>query len=416
MRMRKLGKGQSLVFCVSEEIRVKMVEFTRKNENTVPEVADVVSWVISETFLDLRRNMPLWAAQGRRFIEQSRSWRGVRTQTDIKSFSKRARILLEDEAQTLERRYGPKVAIVESGWDSQDADIKRIFEHCREYDCFDFDSANLQEEQERELSPEKERVRQLEKPMPATPHVHFTHPDLIHFATTGEMRAQSPAFIPAFQSLHDSTAGRCFDTAHFPGNLLVTTDFASTINPVAIGKYVSDSFQRPVQWVLTSQSSTSHMVIISPFEAYKLRPIIREYKSVTLHTYAPRPTLEYYPLDDLDLFTEGATFDAKVIPQHLTTELNIFAGQLYFSSQNEYVRFCKFLGLACNSQQDGVQSDGFILTSGESGFRQSPVAFLKLLMTKVRRNCQSIDKTHIGKVLEGGLLERSDFDTWLLDN
>ena len=51
MRMRKLGKGQSFVFCVPEQIRLKIIEFTRKNENTVLEVADVISWAISETFL-----------------------------------------------------------------------------------------------------------------------------------------------------------------------------------------------------------------------------------------------------------------------------------------------------------------------------------------------------------------------------
>lgn len=150
------------------------------------------------------------------------------------------------------------------------------------------------------------------------------------------------------------------------------------------------------------------MVIISPFEARELRRRILEHERVTLHTYAARPTLEYDPLDGIDLFTDGAAFDTKLVLRNLTAELNISAGQLYFNSHKEYIDVCKYLGLAWNSKRDGieVQSDGFIVAGGNSAFRQSPVKFLN----------QSIDKTHMGNVLEGGLLERCDFDTLLLDD
>ena len=65
---------------------------------------------------------------------------------------------------------------------------------------------------------------------------------------------------------------------------------------------------------------------------------------MTLYTYAARPTLEYHPLDSIDLFTEGAAFDAKMVPRNLIIELNIFAGQLYFDSRKEYIDVCKYLG------------------------------------------------------------------------
>jgi hypothetical protein len=58
-----------------------------------------------------------------------------------------------------------------------------------------------------------------------------------------------------------------------------------------------------------------------------------------------------------------------------------------------------------------VQSDGFLLPpSGTWKLHDSPVRFLKNLVVNVRREGEGIDKTHLGKVLEGSILERSDFE------
>jgi hypothetical protein len=59
IKIRKLGKEQSLVFCVSEEIRAKILKFTKKVNNTVLKVSDVLSWDISEIFLELQWSLPL---------------------------------------------------------------------------------------------------------------------------------------------------------------------------------------------------------------------------------------------------------------------------------------------------------------------------------------------------------------------
>lgn len=78
-----------------------------------------------------------------------------------------AESLLEDEAQSLEQRYGSEGTRREEqillrtatdksfkGREKQIADIRA---KCQEFDIVSFDSATLQEEQERELSPENER-------------------------------------------------------------------------------------------------------------------------------------------------------------------------------------------------------------------------------------------------------------------
>ena len=60
-----------------------------------------------------------------------------------------------------------------------------------------------------------------------------------------------------------------------------------------------------------------------------------------------------------------------------------------------------------------VRADGFIepgeRSSNSSKFKISPVQFLKLLLTKIRRDCGGIEKTHMGKMVDGTLLTMEDF-------
>jgi hypothetical protein len=63
MRMRRLGRGQSIVFCVSEEIRVKIEALKRDiGPSDEIEILDVLSWVITETWRETAREIPLWTA------------------------------------------------------------------------------------------------------------------------------------------------------------------------------------------------------------------------------------------------------------------------------------------------------------------------------------------------------------------
>jgi hypothetical protein len=55
-------------------------------------------------------------------------------------------------------------------------------------------------------------------------------------------------------------------------------------------------------------------------------------------------------------------------------------------------------------------ADGFFSPpKGEWNLQSSPVEFLKVFITNMRRDCQSIAKTHMGRILDGGLLEEKDF-------
>ncbi|CAG8972326.1 hypothetical protein HYALB_00001729 [Hymenoscyphus albidus] len=416
MRMRKLGKGQSVVFCVPEEIKRKISERTL-TQNDIITVADVLIWTICETCVELRRSLAQWATQGLRFENQKGLWASARSENGFDFSRSQVKEFLEEEAQTLNHRYGPRAAAEtpsRSVWDEKNQNIGRIIERCQEFESLHFDSATLQEEQERELSPEIEQERQVERPAPAVPERHCIHNDLKFLIMTGEFKAHSPAFLPAFEALRSSSAATHLDVSQFPRDLYVTADFARTIKTSG-SNYVSDAYQRPVQWILTctGPSTVSHLVVISPFEVQELLDLIREYRRVTLHLYAPRSNLEFRPLDALDLFTVGKEYGCLSIPRHLIVQLNLFAGQLYLSSFKEYIEVCDFLGLAWRATEQGLSVRGVggftVQACGNVGFHDGLVMFFKVLMMKIRRNCESIEKTHLGKILHGAMLEERDF-------
>ena len=411
--MRKLGKGQSLVFCIPDEIRAKILQLKGTTDISSIGALDVLCWSISETFVDHRRSMPLWAMQGRRFISQQKVWEAARRDNSIVISKGMAKQFLEDESQSLDYRYRPRTTRGEhSNGTMEEERVARILERCREFNISSSETATLEEEQERELSPEIEKEREVEKPARAQALKHSLHQDLLRLVTTGKILEHSQALLPAFQTLQNTTAAEYLDTTRFPGDLLVTADFSRTVQPMG-RKYVSDSFLRPVQWILTytTVGVGMRMIVISPFEAQKLLASVRKYKKVTLHNYLPRASLQFRALDSLDLFTEGGSFEPSAIPQHLSIQLNLFSGQLYLSTFKEYTAMCDFLGLAWQPQEHGVEvtSDGFIVKGNSSSFTTSPVKFLQVLMTKIRRNCDSIEKTHMGRILNGTLLEGTEF-------
>ena len=355
MRMRKLGKGQSVVFCVPEEVQVKIRELTRKPDGEIS-VSDILTWSISETWNDLRRNMPLWVLQGDRFDRQSNLWAEAKTTDGTLMSAAHAEKFLDPEAQTLEKRYRPRpdsqgLAELECLEAPRSDTIKRIAARYREFEgASNFTSGVFQEEQERELCPELEEEREIERPADAEPANHVVHPHVTAFVVTGLLKQPSPAFKPAFLALNCTTAASHAQLDEFPKDLLVTADYARTIQTRA-SKSGSDDYIRPVQWILTGlchakKNTVKHMVIISPYEAQSLLPLVKSSQmGVSLHLYSPRINMVVRPIDHLQLYTVPERRCLK-IDSKFTVLLNLFSGQLCLSSFVQYVRLCDTLGLA----------------------------------------------------------------------
>jgi hypothetical protein len=179
MRMRKLGKGQSVVFCGSVEVQLKILQSNGKDIGDVIVVADVLSWCIQNTWTQTRKSIPLWATQG---VRHYRRRVACSTPSGLPAIPES---ILEEEAQSLEQRYG---------FGSQQAEERKIFQNdghdelvlfneqigairqkCREFGLNAFNDSSLHEEQERELQPENEREQQVERPPPLNPRVPTVH-------------------------------------------------------------------------------------------------------------------------------------------------------------------------------------------------------------------------------------------------
>ena len=254
--------------------------------------------------------------------------------------------------------------------------------------------------------------------------MHILHPDLLFLVHNGHIQANSTTFESAFKALRSISPARLFDLAQpssFPTDLLVTADFRRTVkmpSDSSCSTFISDSYQQPVQFILTFPSlgraeATQQAVAISPFKANKLQSIIKKTRRTTLHLFAPRVNRGFASLDQLTLYNVGCAFTPHSISRSLTMQLNLFAGSLYLRSLAEYDELCDFLGLLRTSRAEPgqqVHADGFIEPpAGKWGLKQSPVPFLRAFFMKVRREGQDIEKTHIGKLLSGMMLEETDF-------
>lgn len=414
--MRKLGKGQSVVFCIPEEIKTKVCSLSQKSSESI-EVSDVLCWAISETWVEMQRSIPLWAVQGKRFERQRQLWRSYSGQQELTQ--DQASRFLEDESQTLEQRYRPSQnpTSILGTKSPKTKNMQRIIERCRQFGDVSLSSTQLQEEQERELAPEIEQERQIQRPPPARPKDHNVHQHLRSFVSTGVLAKPSTAFRPAFEVFKHTSVAKYPVLSQFPNQLLVTNDFAETVWMPVKSSYL-DHYQRPVEWVLTSRDRSSskikHMIVISPHEANELLSEVQKSELVTMHLYAPRQNLSLPALDDLGLYIVSSNLATFKIPRVLKIQLNLFAGQLYASSYDDYLQLCKFLGVSSTKTTSDyeVAADGFILAKGELSIRtftQSPLKCLKTLMSQIRKDGQEISKTHLGKILDGKLLYPSDF-------
>jgi hypothetical protein len=327
---------------------------------------------------------------------------------------------MEDEAQSLDRRYRPHQANSDifSMISRMDPHAANAFEsRCVEFGLGELGDSSFDEEQERELSPELEQERQVMRPPQAEPAEHQIHPGLKEFILNGIYPKSS--LQPAFMSLAATSAAQYLDVSEFPSNIVVTRDFAKTINKVLGHVESSDPFQKPVQWILSVQRNPSVLIIVSPYEVQQLLTVIEQSEHIILHLYSPRTNVGYKSLDNLDLYTISGNRLHRKVPRDIISLLCQFSGQLYLSSFKDYVQLCDSLGLAWRpgNNQVMIGPDGFILHDlaegdmvNSSRFSKSPVQFLKVLVANVRQNNRDIGKTHIGRILDGMRLLESDFN------
>jgi hypothetical protein len=266
-------------------------------------------------------------------------------------------------------------------------------------------NVRLAEQQEREVTHEIELGRYTGSEHPRPPKVqpakHVIHEDILEFIETGKIPKSSTHISPLLAPLN--IVKSLESTTEWSPSPLVTADFITTIldsDGTGLTEYL-----RPVNWILSSGSGKkSTLIVISPYEANELLPIIRKSSKVRLHIYAPRVTSSMRSFSDLTFYSiPDSQTEQWSAPAHVRIMLNLFAGQLYFDNGEEYRSVCALLALwMAHPKAEYSDVDGFVppahRTGKSSPFARSRIPVLKKLV-ELRRKGVGYHLTHLGQVL-----------------
>jgi len=408
MRMRQLGKGHSIKFfapgVVDRSIR-SLIPGGMSSEGRI-RVIDVIRWAIYGTCGDISHHLLYWAQHGLDHDKRFSAYEEYRSSGDLEILRN---VWLQPESQTLEEMYwtAPAVAKVRSGISSAPSLSERI----ERLGVTNMVDARMAEEQECEVNHETDPGRSTAiEHRPQAPKVqpaqHFIHEAISKFVETGELSRSSMHVSPLLAPIN--MVKTLDSTAEWSPTPLATMDFTTTIlgsDGLGLTEYL-----RPVNWILSSGSGKySIVVVISPYEANELLPLIRQSKNVRLHIYAPRVASSMRSFSDLTFYSIPDMPEERwSTPAHVRTELNLFAGQLYFDSKEEYERVCVLLALSmAHPKAEYSELDGFVppayRTGRSSPFARSRIPILKRLM-ELRCKGQGYRVTHMGQILNGSPL------------
>ncbi|KAF8475089.1 hypothetical protein BDZ91DRAFT_675137 [Kalaharituber pfeilii] len=444
MRMRNLGQGQSVRFFAPPEVHSKLLQHSGKNNfGANIETIDIISWVMYETCTQTQHNTALWANQGIGHQIRENVW--AKHRAGELNNEQLALAWKEPESKSLEELYGPSRAqwdsithvitekLKDSELQARHKQLQSISSRCEECQVTSLHGVAVQEEQEREVANEVERLRHVEPPQAATPLIHKVDPAILEFIKTGIVSPKpdtsgSP-FISLMKTLSQTSFRNKIESGPWAPNIIASTDFASTVK---LDSGRSDSYLRPVNWIVSNvraHHASPILCLLSPFEVNELLPHIRCSEAVNLHIYAPRAQRVAPTFEDLTYAAIPALPHRWVegFPSRgqLMIQLNLFAGQLFFDSYTAYARTCGFLGiflrreqkhLPCEVQTDGFrqgyrkdESTGTSVINSEIAFQKSPVAFVRSL-AEVRRKGMKFGATHLGLLVHRKELERSEWE------
>ncbi|KAG9125299.1 hypothetical protein FRC07_008195 [Ceratobasidium sp. 392] len=421
MRMRKLGHGQSVVFCAPAEIDLQIRKAARLSPQSRIDALDVLRWAMLETCKDLEHHVSHWAQQG---IEYSRRT-GQQNSTSTKSNMALKDNWMTPEYRSLQDMYGISSSTVYSSrvFTSKTFGVPGLKERLQDLGACGLDDPSMGEEQEREVSQEIERERQVERPLKSYPATHTIHQDIRHFVRTGNVPPRFKGLLSLFCPI--SLSGFPKPGTWSP-KLLASVDFFTVLESHETGRPTPNEYMRPIHWILSGSNGPS--VVLSPYEANELIPQIRTSQHVRLHTYSPRTSRPMISFSNLRFYTLPTQFnlDSEFLGPTTQLQLDLFAGQLYLDDYSQYLALCSFLGVYSGANihsgdnDINVQSDGFIAPGDRErlgdhevgylncGFQSSPIGALKDLVGHRRKGMDYL-RTHVGQILHARQLTPSNF-------
>lgn len=406
MRLRKLGQGQSLVFVAPPEVDQNIRNITGKQGGDI-DGYDVVAWSLEQSCQAIERSQPLRVLQGlgyhhrqKKMAAFTKVYPNFEVPVDEKN-AENAVILAfrEKEEQRLTDLYSsaslkssPATSLINASQDDPHPIVQELFTIWQSVDLSISEGASMHEEHEREVAHEVEQEAQIQRPprvKALSPAIDSALRTFIRTGTNVAFQAFPQAYgVVSQASANDVTAAELFI------RLRTTSDFARTVETPLSGHY--DSYLRPANWVLTSNKDAkpADLLLLSQYEVNQLFKDIHATSSkVTLHTYEPRVTKS---MRAVDMSPPGHIYPSVTSWQNLTSslrrELHLFAGQIYFSSYEEY-RDCL---------------DTIILPK-PAAQAEDVLKFIKNWLA-IRRKGQNFLPTHMGQVVTNRTIKEIAFD------
>lgn len=411
--MRQLGRGQSISFFAQPDVDavIRKANTDARGQTTDSvSVQGILRWAMQETCSDIEHHAPQWARQGVDFQARRiplNELLGQTTDPDEDNIKKLREKWLQPEACPLQELYGSTSADARAELCSISRD-RGITGRLASIGVQASVLRNMDEEQEREVAHELEVERQIQRPLPFDSETPSLHRDVLSFATGGRIRpsTSSPAFVDLFSVVQpvQLAPDRVFEGAE----IIATADFMRTVK---VGN--NADFLKDVRWLLCSKSV---VVIISQFEANKLVPKLRQSSTgVSLVVYSPRKSQRMKTLDDMSFYNLPSNKTPSPLSLASRTVLNLFAGQLYPSTWDDYLYVCAYLGVATEEGQ-ACDACGFVRTENRSGrtkdicaFEESPVEFV-LSLFMARHRGQDFSLSPMGRMLKGHRLMLKDIE------
>jgi hypothetical protein len=241
MRLRQLGTTQSVLFFAPPEVNQSILDLRNKKEGVKIDSFDVVYWLLEQTCDGIEQLLPLYYSQGMDFCRRTQAC--LENSAFLANTEQREAYLnslRQIEQQSLAQLYGvsakkkplktlastsPQIILFMNELDSR----RNAFQDSGEA----VHASALQEvEQEREVAYEVEAVREVQKP------VHYTafrfppiHRDVLNFANTGRLAADSAGYELAFDALGRTLLGTKYKVSSkaTSGRLFVSTEFTRTV-------------------------------------------------------------------------------------------------------------------------------------------------------------------------------------------
>jgi len=365
-------------------------------------VADVLRWAMHETCEDILHHLPYWVHQG---VDHHKRFAAYKDYSTSRDLGKLQKAWLQRESRTLDEMYSVSP---QSDMNPEIDSVPALCERVQQLRIAKLVDDRIAEEQEREVAHEVEWEPHVERPPKAQPAKHDLRPDIRRFVETGIISRLSEQISPLLVPVEMANA--IDSTTEWSPSPLATADFTTTVVG-SDGSRLTD-YLRPVNWILSSGSGKdSVVVVISPFEAHELLPVIRRTNKVRLHVYAPRVMASMRSFSDLTFHSiPDSPAEKWTAPPHARILFDLFAGQLYFDSKEQYEEVCVLLALSrAHPDTQCTQIDGFVPKECRTGrfspFTESKVKILKEL-TGLRRKGMGYYRTHMGQVLNATPLSK----------